>query len=475
MQEEFKVVIVDDEAWTAQALGTLLDWEAEGFRVAGIYTDPLELLTGIASIEPDLILLDIRMPQMSGETLMEQIRISGLDCQFIVISAYGDFSVAQKAISLGAAGYVLKPVSREELLEAVRRAGKQLKERLEAEPADPTDPREVLQRAFAGGKKVPEGACSVLVSDGGTKGVPVVLNGKFSMPVRIYQNRTLWLFFSENGARPDPGQMEAFCREKRLVIGCSQLGDGIGDYPNLYRQAVCAQFGAKLCGGGKCVFYRPADAGFAKKWVEILLATPEGDELYERLRELETHWEQEADPSTIALLVTEVSCRVLFRQDKGRPGQELLILQDFFTAFRSIPEIIGFLEEVLVRKNYDAARNFLAASGVGPQIRAYIDAHFADRLALSEISRRFYLSASYLSDAFKKYSGCTVTAYIAQVRMEQAARLLTETDRNLAEIAGEVGYDDYNYFCRLFKRYYRIAPNAYRRGKRDGNGGGKTS
>ena len=99
MQEEFKVVIVDDEAWTAQALGTLLDWEAEGFRVAGIYTDPLELLTGIASIEPDLILLDIRMPQMSGETLMEQIRISGLDCQFIVISAYGDFSVAQKAIS----------------------------------------------------------------------------------------------------------------------------------------------------------------------------------------------------------------------------------------------------------------------------------------------------------------------------------------------------------------------------------------
>ncbi len=80
-----------------------------------------------------------------------------------------------------------------------------------------------------------------------------------------------------------------------------------------------------------------------------------------------------------------------------------------------------------------------------------------------------------MSDAFKKYSGCTVTAYIAQVRMEQAARLLTETDRNLAEIAGEVGYDDYNYFCRLFKRYYRIAPNAYRRGKRDGNEGGKTS
>lgn len=467
MKSGFKVVLIDDEPWIVQSLSVLLDWKKEGFQVAGTYTNPLELLADIQSIEPDLILLDIRMPQMSGEKMMEQIRQNGLDCQFIIISAYGDFTVAQKALSLGVVGYVLKPVSREELQLAVQRAKKKILENLAAEPADPSDQEAILRQTQLDCLVVQD--CYVLVSDCADVPPPSSSNGIFSPPVKIYGNRQLWIFVPNSTAELAIEELERYCARYSCAMGCSQRGN-LETYTTLYKQAACAYFGVKLRRQKKFAPYRYADADFVRSWSRSLLAAQSRGELCHKLIELTACWEQGANPATIALLVTEISCRILFRQADGESGavQDLLILQDFFSTFQEFSEIIRYLEEVLIHKNYDAARDMMAASGAGSQIKKYIDSHYADKLSLTEISRRFFLSASYISDAFKKYSGYTVTAYIAKVRMEQAALLLEQTDQNLVQIADQVGYDDYNYFCRLFKKHYQITPNAYRRSKRAG-------
>ena len=84
---------------------------------------------------------------------------------------------------------------------------------------------------------------------------------------------------------------------------------------------------------------------------------------------------------------------------------------------------------------------------------------------MTRISREFYLTPSYLCDIFKKYTGCTITGYLLKIRMEKASGMLLNTNLSLVEIAAQVGYSDYNYFSRLFKRYFNISPNAFRKSK----------
>lgn len=69
-----KVIIVDDEIWIAKSLAELLDWNKEGYSVEGVFTDSTKALDCIRESEPELILLDIRMPTISGERIMEIIQ-----------------------------------------------------------------------------------------------------------------------------------------------------------------------------------------------------------------------------------------------------------------------------------------------------------------------------------------------------------------------------------------------------------------
>ncbi len=128
----FKAIIIDDEPWTIIDIEQTLPLEELGFEIAGSYRDPLTALTTIAKIKPDLIITDIRMPEMSGIELMQKLRDQKLQCEIIIISGYGEFQYAQKAIQYGAAGYCLKPLNPKEAYETL----KTVKERLESRYAE---------------------------------------------------------------------------------------------------------------------------------------------------------------------------------------------------------------------------------------------------------------------------------------------------------------------------------------------------
>ena len=105
----------------------------------------------------------------------------------------------------------------------------------------------------------------------------------------------------------------------------------------------------------------------------------------------------------------------------------------------------------------DVNRNFL-------QLLNYVDAHYAEDLFLSELAKAYFINFTYCSELFKKVTGRNFTEYLAHRRIEKACELLRGTDETIKEIALQVGYNDYSYFTRIFKKYMAITPARYKTG-----------
>ncbi|MDD6734730.1 MAG: AraC family transcriptional regulator [Clostridiales bacterium] len=92
----------------------------------------------------------------------------------------------------------------------------------------------------------------------------------------------------------------------------------------------------------------------------------------------------------------------------------------------------------------------------------YIHEHYNEDLSTSVLAKKWFLSEGYICHIFKKASGKTIIQYINDVRIEKAALLLENTDESIAGIASKVGFEDVNYFDRLFKKQTGMSPKKYR-------------
>lgn len=92
----------------------------------------------------------------------------------------------------------------------------------------------------------------------------------------------------------------------------------------------------------------------------------------------------------------------------------------------------------------------------------YIRFNFDKEITLKDLANELYVHPNYLSRKFKEETGCQISDYINQVRIEQAQLLLNEPGLNIAEIAYKVGYNDEKYFSKVFKKYNEKTPSEYR-------------
>lgn len=121
-RDKLKVLLADDEPFIMEGLKILIDWESEGYEIAGTFANGEQVLEYLKSAEADLIISDIKMPGMDGLELLARIREMGLTrVQFILLSGYEDFSFAQQAIRHGCIGYILKPMEAKELTALLRK------------------------------------------------------------------------------------------------------------------------------------------------------------------------------------------------------------------------------------------------------------------------------------------------------------------------------------------------------------------
>ena len=116
-----KVLIVEDEESTRNLLKIIVNWEEFHMKITGEASNGVEALFRIKEEMPDIVITDIKMPIMDGITLAEEIMKMHKRIKVIIVTAYDDFQYAQKALRAGAIDFILKPLKRQEIKEALVR------------------------------------------------------------------------------------------------------------------------------------------------------------------------------------------------------------------------------------------------------------------------------------------------------------------------------------------------------------------
>ena len=121
-----RLLIAEDELWLRKRLVSTIDWSSYGISEVYEAEDGEEALKIALEKEPDIMITDIRMPQLSGIDLMKVLNENSIYPRTVVVSGYDDFEYAQGALRMGAVNYLLKPVEEDELLDTIKHCVKEL-------------------------------------------------------------------------------------------------------------------------------------------------------------------------------------------------------------------------------------------------------------------------------------------------------------------------------------------------------------
>ncbi len=121
MEQKIKVLITDDQTDLAEELKSVLETDPK-MQVVGTATDGFDALQKMRDAQPDVVLMDIRMPNMNGVVATQRIKTEYPDVKVVILTTFDDSDYILNAINNGASGYLLKDIGSSALIDAVKNA-----------------------------------------------------------------------------------------------------------------------------------------------------------------------------------------------------------------------------------------------------------------------------------------------------------------------------------------------------------------
>lgn len=137
----------------------------------------------------------------------------------------------------------------------------------------------------------------------------------------------------------------------------------------------------------------------------------------------------------------------------------------FLSSAKKVNEIPDVLDSLLNMSTMpfdeDATIIYIDETSVTALLQ-YVDAHFTEDMSREHLSELFYFAPDYITKIFRKETGMSFKNYIIEKRLDLARKLLQKTDASVKDISLQVGYDNYSYFTRLFKKSFGVTPVEFR-------------
>ena len=503
-----RMILADDEPVITRGIKKLVDWAQLGVLVVGEYENGSNAMEGILTEKPDIALLDISMPGMSGIEILKSIRKMELPTKVIFISGFQDFEYAKSAITYGAVDYLLKPVIREELLQALEKAVLSLpgKKQLQLVRPMPTEEKKSAHKTILLEETtyLPV-LVEILFTGTETEQEKKLIRFSVSSFLESYlAERKLGILFSRDTHMVVVLKGTAFNEAKEILLGLQEEGfktagrktafvigqvvDNMGQIPEEYEK--CLEMSRYfffedyleslvLTAGGEVYIRREQETDMAtarERMLETIVAQNQEDfvkafeEFAWALCFLADGRKEDACYyfcSTVRIVEEKIQelhlegknpdIRQLLEQGRGCPN--FARMKEYFKDY-----LEGYL--VLLRQTMENndRRDIVRA-------KEYIEEHFRENLTLEVLAGVMYMNPYYFSSFFKKNAGENFKDYVNRVRIKHAVSLLVTTDMKTYEIAEETGFRDVRSFTDAFSRAYGETPVGYRKRVLDGKKG----
>ncbi|MCR5108956.1 MAG: response regulator [Lachnospiraceae bacterium] len=506
-----KVLIVDDEKITRDGLRSLIDWKSLGINNIYEASDGVEGLNMARLHHPDIILTDMRMPRMDGPAMAEAIKELLPDSAIIFMSGYSDKEYLKAAIHLKAVNYVEKPLDTGSVADTVRQAVEQLTEnslikhgrsvrQLEknirlatyfTKPSHDQIPEDII---LPDNMKNDDYFTSVIVrfiNDAviSKEGFLLIADQKLSGILPRYKLNEIHITKGPDclciflyGQRISRGDMNNLCRDiKRafsdnnsvyIALGdsCQSITHAWDSYSSaivMLQGAFFNEPGTILCRNEETTVSPSMIRDFAPDLFDALITRNNNacDDILTNLR-LQFPSSCRMFPSQVRDIyyklfiqlqrASEQSRVVSLLPDGDRSIWDMLENADTADELHSLlKNSIGQYFEMLSKRD--------TSSNIVFTIKEYIRQNYQnDSLSIKSISDHVKRSAPYICTFFKSETGITLNQYITGYRIERAREMLSDPISKITDVASRVGYNDVNYFGKIFKKVTGMSPSEYR-------------
>jgi two-component system response regulator YesN len=407
LQEMIRAVIVDDEDLSRYAIRKLLSDSFGDVSVVGEAVNGQEAVQLVRELRPDLVIMDVRLPGLDGLEASRRIARIHQKVRIIIVSAYDDFSYAQKALNLGLAGYMLKPVTEEDISGTLSRVLEEI--------------RSFHRVAIRSGAIDPVHKAGIgpLLTRG------TLLTGGFMLT----GGSLLSGGSGDDEAEGNPGssrtrQLRRRHEPKELPVEASRVLE------RLVREAVLRGDDLSPAASRALV-----DAWVAEDEAPQALRERLSDFFYSVRSRLRDRGMQEMNAEPLLPLVQEA---------KDRDGVQ-----------RSLRTFLDDLHRVHRKASGDLDQS--------SRFHAAADALPLSELSLERLAADLDLSPEHVSRTFKDYFSENFVDYATRRRIDAACRLLREERLGVDETASRVGYVDTHYFTKVFKKRTGFTPGEWQR------------
>jgi two-component system response regulator YesN len=491
------LLIADDEPIITKGLEKLLNWKKLGIEIVGTYNDGQSAWEAIFALRPEIALLDISMPGMTGIEVLKKIQENHFDTSVIFISGFQDFAYVKGALLHGAKDYILKPIVRSELLQSLSRcisvgmlSGSDTKEETiySSLLADENRPFHVIAVEPVLGKKdtmekLIRFSLTEKLQDEIEKNpdfVSLTESGKYYIVAKQLDTASVLALLESLGdfLHPEFYQYLSFivspmiCTVLDIEKECRRC-DEHREYayfaPYLKQKVFCFKAAESCKSDGRLTLVELRNSLYLQ-----LLGQQKDvfDTVYKDLIDRLSYYpEYNKEECCYYLCNTLRIYATKFRESKmeieDKPLEHLMIearaTATFFELYRLFyGEFSKLFEIVSNLSQNNSKKDFVIAI-------EYIEKHYNEPLCLKNIADYIGMNTYYFSSYFKKNVGINFKDYLRNLRLEHAMNLIVSTDMSMGKIAKAVGFYELRTFSEIFQKTYKEKPSEYIKRVRNGS------
>lgn len=495
----YDVMIVDDEAMVREGLKALISWEEYGFRVIDTARNGKEGFTKYRQLSPDLMIVDIRMPEVDGLSLIESIRAEDSAIHFIILSGHSDFNYAKKALGCQCDDYLLKPLDEDELIDSLKKVYGRITRHHQV--------HELVERAQ---EKQVEMVLTELLEGTPLSEIPIGKEHNFfatDYQVALVENRQDRLTKQlkrlieeqdEGYVIPFPEYIVIVCKNRFLqkrgkdhryhlfakwleeeelhacagskVVNLVDIHESYQSAKRLYEKKFFVEKGRLFTADQLVDRSKPEAPEFSlesyadRLYYSIDIGNMQGCvAIIEELKNVVIVHLQEEKEIKVALF--QLYSNILHQLVRSHPNMEgvlepLVMNAGDIYQFEHLPGIMAFLTKQL--KHLIECLDNGQPDLLLRKMIALIHKDYAKNLRLETLASVFNYNRAYLGKLFKNYTGEYFNTYLDKVRIENGKRLL-QKGYKVYEVAEKIGYANVDYFHRKFKKYVGVSPSTFRK------------